>query len=121
MIRVLVADNDLDSHELIDDILQINFRDPKIERVHTPDSFAEKVSSAVPPYNLILYSVQMDIESGQKILAQLLKQNPDLSKRMVLMGEDKDSLPPDAKSVPNIPKPISLDYFGEVVKKACGS
>jgi hypothetical protein len=91
MIRVLVADSNLDSHELIQDIVHINFRNVQIERAHNCESFLTKVSSAQPQYNLILYSVRMENESGKNILSDLFAQNPELFKRMILMSEKYDS------------------------------
>ena len=120
MIRVLVADSNLDSHELIHDILQINFRDARIERAHNCESFLSKVSNAGSEYNLILYSVQMEHESGKNVLPQLFEDNPELFKRMILMAENIDSsLDPSLHWLPKISKPYSLDYFGEVIKKTC--
>lgn len=120
MIRVLVADSNLDSHELIHDILQINFRDAQIERAHNCESFLSKVSNAEYEYNLILYSIQMEFESGKNLLPELFQNNPDLLKRMVLMAEKFDpSLDPSLQWLPKITKPYSLDYFGEVIKKTC--
>lgn len=122
MIRVLVADSNVDSHELIHDILQINFRDAQIERAHNCESFLSKVSSAGSEYNLILYSVQMEHESGKKVLPRLFSENPELLKRMVLMSDEHDPhLDPSLRWLPKITKPYSLDYFGEVIKKTCAS
>jgi DNA-binding NtrC family response regulator len=120
MIRVLVADSNLDSHELIHDILQINFRDAQIDRAHNCESFLSKVSNAESEYNLILYSIQMEFESGKNLLPELFQNNPQLLKRMVLMTENfESSLDPSLQWLPKITKPYSLDYFGEVIKKTC--
>ena len=122
MIRVLVADSNLDSHELIHDIVHINFKNVKIERAHNCESFLSKVSSAQPQYNLILYSVQMENESGKNTLSELFTQNPELFQRLILMAEKHDSsLHPSLHWLPKVTKPYSLDYFEEVIKKTCAS
>lgn len=120
MIRVLVADSNLDSHKLIHDIVQINFRNVIIDQAHNCSSFIDKVTSAEPQYNLILYSARMDAEEGGNTLSDLIKKIPELGRRTVLIAESKDAELPDSLSlIPTVSKPYSLDYFGEVIKKAC--
>jgi DNA-binding NtrC family response regulator len=122
MVRVLVADSNVDSHELIHDILQINFRDAKIERAHNCESFMNKISQAEHPYNLILYSMQMDAEAGNNTLSQFFHENPKLLKHTVLMTENVTTKSnPHIDRVHTIRKPYSLDHFGEVIKKACAT
>jgi len=120
MIRVLVADSNLDSHKLINDIVQINFRNVVIDQAHNCESFAEKVEGAKPQYNLIFYSIRMENEDGRNKLSEMIQKNPDLRKRMILMAESKDTPLPNALNlIPIVTKPYSLDYFGEVIKKTC--
>jgi CheY-like chemotaxis protein len=120
MIRVLVADRNLDSHELIHDIVQINFRNVTIERAHNIESFVSKVTSAKPQYNLILYSVHMDDDGDRTVLSEAIRKNPEISKRTILMAEsDTVKMPGLFNNFPTVTKPYSLDYFGEVIKKTC--
>lgn len=122
MIRVLVADRNLDSHELIHDIVHINFRNVTIERAHNTESFVSKVASAKPQYNLILYSVHMDDEGDKPVLSEAIRKNPEISKRTILMAESDSVKVPDMfNSFPTVTKPYSLDYFGEVIKKTCAN
>ena len=120
MIRVLVADSNLDSHELIHDIVQINFRNAKIERAHNIESFVSKIESAKPQYNLILYSVHMDESNEKPTLSEAMIKNPEISKRTIILIESATVKVPEIfNHFPTIKKPFSLDYFGEVIKKTC--
>ncbi len=120
MIRVLVADSNLYSHELIHDIVQINFRNVKIESVHNSESFVSKITSAKPQYNLILYSVHMDDSTDKTTLSEAIKKNPEISDRTIIMTESDSVKVPDIfNHFPTVTKPYSLDYFGEVIKKTC--
>src|SRR5512133_3650825 len=122
MIRVLVADSNLDSHELIHDIVQINFRNVKIESVHNRESFVSKIASAKPQYNLILYSVHMDENCEKPTLTEAIQKNPEICERTILMAEsDSVKVPEVFIHFPTVRKPYSLDYFGEVIKKTCAN
>jgi CheY-like chemotaxis protein len=122
MIRVLVADSNLDSHELIHDIVQINFRNVTIESAHNCESFVSKIASAKPQYNLILYSVHMDENSEKPTLSEAIKKNPEISERTIIIAEsDSVKLPDVFNHFPTVTKPYSLDYFGEVIKKTCAN
>jgi len=120
MLRVLVADSNLYSHELIQDIVHINFRNVTVERAHNYKSFVTKIENAEPQYNLILYSMQMENESGQNALCDVIKNNPEIEDRMILMADSQNTaLPESLDRLPTVSKPYSLDYFGEVIKKTC--
>ncbi|NLD93564.1 MAG: hypothetical protein GX639_12955 [Fibrobacter sp.] len=122
MIRVLVADNNLNSHELIHDIVQINFRNVKIESVHNSENFVSKITSAKPQYNLILYSAHMDESTDKTTLSEAIKKNPEISDRTIIMTESDSVKVPDMfNHFPTVTRPYSLDYFGEVIKKTCAS
>ena len=118
MVKILVADNDMDSHELVHDILEINFKDVRIDRALNLESLLTKIKEANPRYHLILLNLEMQKECDLDILTQIKTINPDILDRIVVMtNEDTDEVYPKPKY--HIPKPFSLDQFGEVVKKAC--
>ncbi|NLE01240.1 MAG: hypothetical protein GX640_15340 [Fibrobacter sp.] len=122
MIKVLIADSDLDSHELVDDILQINFRDVKIDRALNATSFLNKIKDAQPPYNLILFNPEIDINGELKLLDQIRALNPQMLNHIILLNADVDQFRESESGIMfAIKKPFSLDYFSEVIKKACAS
>ena len=119
--KVLVADDDLDAHELIHDILQINFKQVKIDRALSGESFIKKIEEAKNGYDLILFNIRLKYENGKDILSSLQHKFPGILDRIVLMADSpvQEMKHPHVKKIPCISKPFSLDYFGEVIKKVC--
>jgi hypothetical protein len=114
-IRVLVADDDLDVHELVDDILHINFKDVAIDRVMDLNGVRAKIRSMKIPYDIILLG-----DNGIKGFIEIVNEEcPALMKKTVLICPE-GSPPVDKWSdIPRIVKPFSLDDFGEVLGKIC--
>ncbi|KMQ52496.1 hypothetical protein CHISP_0763 [Chitinispirillum alkaliphilum] len=122
MIKVLIADEDLDSHELLSDILHINFHEVEVERAHDCNSFLNKISQPDIKYDLILYS-SVFLKDQPEMLLQVKNENPDAFARIVLLVDAHESLPEnrELKNLPSISKPFSLDHFGEVIRKVFAS
>ncbi len=116
--RVLIADSDLDSHELMDDLIEINFRDALIDHALTKKSFLAKVEGSKEPFNLILFNLDLDSDGNGCILSQLREQRPELLDRMVFIGSEEDMMTSPQGTRPFLKKPFSLDRFGEVVSNA---
>jgi CheY-like chemotaxis protein len=122
MVKVLVADDDLDVHEVIRDILEINFKDVTIDRALTCESLISKVLHTKAEYDLVLVSLRLDEQCGGSLLPRIKNQNPGLAGRIVLLcdsSEDEEKVAAD--SLPCVSRPYSLDYFGEILRKACAS
>jgi len=119
MIRVLIADNNPDSHELIDDLIEINFRDVQIDHALTGQAFLDKINSETLTYNLVLFNLELDVMEGESILATIKDEHAFLFERMVVLAvEEMDvSSVPEAAAV--VKSPFSLDDFGDVVRKHC--
>jgi DNA-binding NarL/FixJ family response regulator len=119
MIHVLIADDDMDSHELIDDLIEINFREVEIEHALTKESFIKKIGSASQPFDLILFNLDLD-GSGEEGNIDLLKnRHPDLLDRTIFMVSGDRPVPETLGDVKVLSRPFSLDHFGEVVQKVC--
>jgi DNA-binding NtrC family response regulator len=118
MVTVLIADDDFDSYKLVNDILEINFRDVQIERALNLTSFFSKLQQTQKQYDLILLNPDFEDESCDDIFEKIREIDPDLMDRVVLIGSDS-SIGPLSETMYSISKPFSLDCFGEVVKKAC--
>jgi PleD family two-component response regulator len=118
MVNVLVADDDFDSYRLVNDILEINFRDVQIERALNRQSLFSKLQQFDKQYDLILLNPDLEESDRFEIIEKIRQINEDLIDRIVLIGSDfsAESLPEEMYF---ITKPFSLDCFGEVVKKAC--
>jgi len=124
MVRVLIADDDLDSHELLDDLIEINFRDVEIDRALTTESFLQKTGAADASYDLVLFNMHPG-KSGSdseamELVSHLEKNRPQLLERTVfILPKDAD---PRALGIadrfPVLLRPFSLDEFSDVVQKA---
>jgi DNA-binding NtrC family response regulator len=120
--KILVADDDLDAHELVRDILQISFKQVKIDRAMSSKSFMKKIRESKNDYDLILFNIRLKHDNGSDVLSSIQVEHPDLMERIVLLADSPDEQEnPLGKEIPYISKPFSLDYFGEVVKKVCNN
>ena len=119
-IKVLIADDDMDAQRLMDDVVEINFRDVVIERALSLQSFWKKVSDAGAdaPYNFIFLNVEYIKEEPDGFLERLKAANPNTTAKLILMGSaaDAEACGEDIKQLPHLDKPFSLDEFEEVVK-----
>jgi response regulator RpfG family c-di-GMP phosphodiesterase len=122
MIRVLVADNNMDSHKLVDDIIQINFKNVLIDRALSSNGMLTKIKGAQEQYNLLILNVEMQKEDGDVLIEQIRLMDPQLLDRLILMSNFKDNSTIGAiEMFPLVSKPFSLDHFTEVIKKTCAS
>jgi|WetSurMetagenome_2_1015567.scaffolds.fasta_scaffold375800_1 DNA-binding NtrC family response regulator len=118
--KVLVVDEDLDVHELLHDILEINFKQVKIERALSYASFLKKIEDAKTPYDLILLNTRLKNENGKDVVASLRTKYPAILDRIILIADSPvEQTPPLATEIPSISRPFSLDHFGEIIKKVC--
>jgi two-component SAPR family response regulator len=120
MYKVLVADNDLSSHELVRSILHINFRDVTIDSAWSKESLLNKVLDSQSQFDLILFNPELD-ESGMDTLMDINESNPEILEKVVVIADHPLNCDPSLKMLPFIPKPFSLDYFSEVLKNSRAS
>lgn len=114
-IKVLVANENMDVHQLMRDIIEINFRDVEITRALSAESFWEKIKE---PRHLVLIGADFIKEDSEAFIDRLKAANPDALGNVIIIGnkEDRDTLDEDAKQLPFLAKPFSLDDFEEIVK-----
>jgi DNA-binding NtrC family response regulator len=118
--KILVADEDLDVHELLHDILHINFRRLCIDRALNSESFVRKIGEAT--YDLILLNTGMKNSDGQDMVAVIRGTNPELMDRIILVADaPQETQSPCGNKLPSISKPFSLDDFGQIIKEVCCS
>jgi DNA-binding NtrC family response regulator len=120
-VRVLVADDDLDVHELVNDILCISFKDVTVDRVLDGDSFRAKVRSSKKQYDLLLLASEVTDAAGKDIISIVLDEFPGLIKKTAVIEETAATARFDRSggAIPLIKKPFSLDEFSSVIKKIC--
>jgi hypothetical protein len=119
MTRIIIADNDLDSHELIDDLIEINFQDAMIEHAVTFESFLDKLDSSADKYDLILYNLDFKVPGEKDIVTFLTEKYPQVLDRVICIDSEQYAHGADYNGIPTLARPFSLDLFGEVVKKVC--
>jgi DNA-binding response OmpR family regulator len=119
--RVLVADNDLDVHELVNDILCITFKDVEVDRVLDGDLFRAKLFSSKNKYDLLLIASGVTDASGKDIVSIVVDEFPALVKKTAVIEETAATtrLDRSGAAIPLIRKPFSLDEFSSVIKKIC--
>lgn len=121
MVRVLIADNDLDAHRLLDDILEINFRDVIIDRALARESIVRKYAAAERPYDIVLLNLDSYNENdSEDILSFLTVSAPSMLDKIIVMTADPLVAQKQAPGFPVVLKPYVLDDFGEVLKKKGG-
>ena len=119
MVRVLIGDNDLDSLELVDDLIEICFKDAAIERALTKEALFRKLAGAAKPFNLILFNVGLEETTGETVIEKLQSNYPVLLDRLVVLTSGPLPENSDFSGYPVLQRPFSLDLFGEVVTKTC--
>lgn len=119
MLRVLIADNNPDSHELVDDLIELNFRDVQIDHALTGQAFLDKISSSTLPFNLILFHLDLDATESGTVLETIKAQYIHLLPHMVFLASEGNEqiTAPEGSFV--LKTPYSLDLFSEVVKNRC--
>lgn len=117
--KVLVADDDLDVHQLLRDILQITFKQVKVVRALNGKNFLKKLKeNKTEPFDLVIFNIRINGEKGAALLAAAKVEQPDIMKRLVLLANSPaDPEIPPGPAIPMISKPYSLDSIGEVIKK----
>ncbi|HAJ80444.1 MAG TPA: hypothetical protein DCO75_11815 [Fibrobacteres bacterium] len=120
-IHVLIADNDSGIHELVNDMLHINFKDVSVERVRDRDSFRSKLRIGMSTYDLIVFDGYPTDNDGQEFINSLKEEFPGIMSKVIMLCGSDCNIHPDQCEIPCLIKPFSLDDFGEIVKKICAT
>jgi CheY-like chemotaxis protein len=120
-VRVLVAEEDLALQQIVHDILEMSFHDVRIERAMDADALLRKLRESVA-YDLILYDLHFDLQTGNDALPMIRSEFPELSPKLVLVAASGDDVRgnPHAEGLTYVRHPFSLDDFTEVVKAVGG-
>ena len=120
-LRVLIADDDLDAHELLRDLLEINVDEVQIDKALDCESLIRKLGEAGLAYDVIMVDYSLESSGGLDAVAAIENQSPGLLRRTVLLNASPDvvSRDPRVRDTPNLRKPFSLDTFSEILTKTC--
>jgi DNA-binding response OmpR family regulator len=120
-VKVLVADESLDVHELVNDILLINFKDVAVDRVMEAEGFRTMLGTNRPGYNLIIIGSGLVDASGKSAVSVLCDEFPQYRGIVVILQDEAGQVPdtPMIKKIPVLAKPFSLDEFSDRITKIC--
>jgi len=122
--NVLVADADMDVHQLLCDVLEICLRNVKVERAMSLQGFWAKLPAAPEqPWHLVFLAADYIKEEPDGFVDRLVAVNPNVIGKVVILGTEADaeSCGEGLMAAPLLVKPFSLDKFEELVKQVCGS
>jgi DNA-binding NtrC family response regulator len=120
-VRVLVADDNLDVHELVNDILLINFKDVTVDRALDIEGLRTRLRAAQRHYNLVIAASSLADGTGKTILSILSNEFPEYLATVVLLEDMPGRVPagPATANIPILKKPFSLDDFGDCIRRIC--
>ncbi len=118
-IRALVALEDLGLHQVVEDILEITFKEVKTERVMSSEALFERLREHGEEYDLVLLDVQFDSDAEQSPLAVVRAELPALADRLVLVIPRSRSSSLDAQweGFSRVVLPFVLDDFSATVRE----
>lgn len=119
MVHVLIADNDLDSHELVDDVVDMIFRDVRIDRALSKESLFLRLGASGNNYDLIIFNYTMEKKEIEEVIQYITATRPELLPSIFFITSDKQHKEIPAQ-FPVLTRPYSLDAFSEIAKKICG-
>ena len=122
-IRVLVVEDDLNVHKVIDDILEVVYRDLKIDKALTTESLLGKIKQNDTTYDLVLFDIHFEEPAGRDLLLKLRTERPDLNQKIVILNGSYEgvSTDQDLKGLPVILRPFSIDKFSETITNICAA
>jgi CheY-like chemotaxis protein len=121
--RVLVADDDLNAHQILRDVLEISLHNVHIDKALDGPSFLKKIRSG-HTYDLLLLDYDLnDKAGGAHPVTTLQGEFPELARRTILMNVTAKDQADDSRvaAMPSVHKPFSLDVLSDMVKKTCRS
>jgi hypothetical protein len=120
-VNVLFASHDLDFHELLKDVINITYKNVKLDKVLDHEKMIEILGNSRNRYHLIIMDSHFVESEGKHAISILAERFPAMLNRTVLVVDPATPLPelPAGANIPVIEKPFSLDTFGETVKKIC--
>ena len=118
-IRALVAEEDLNLHQVTHDILEMCFSDVKIERAMNHESLMAKLRAEQADYDLVLYDLKFDELSGYDALSTMREEMPELTSRIIILAGNGDDVrhSTHARDLAYVLHPFSLDDFIDTVKR----
>jgi hypothetical protein len=120
-VKALVADENLEVHKLVNDILLISFKDVTVDRALDAATVRAKLGTARPGYNLVIVGSGLADASGKSVISVLWEDFPQYRGAVAILQDAAGKVPdtPLLKKIPVLKKPFSLDEFSDCIKKIC--
>ncbi len=120
MIRVLMADDDVESQQVMHDAIEVTFSEVEVESVTNRENLNKKLAKNGNEYYLLLIDYHLhDAPRGENEYDFLRTHFPHLIRKTILINDTGETL--DNSSFPDdilvIDRPFSLDGFKEIIKE----
>ncbi len=120
-VRALVADDNLDVQELVNDILHINYRDVSVDRALDFDGLCSRLRDADPRYDLLIAAATLGDAVDTPVVSVLQSEFAEYLPAAVKLQEAPGQVPVESGPVALavLTKPFSLDDFCDCIKRIC--
>lgn len=120
-VKVLVADENLDVQELVNDILLINLKDVVVDRALSVEGLRIRLASVEHSYGLVIAASTLVDSNGNSALGVIRREFPKYISKTVALEDTHGEARAAAENadIPVLTKPFSLDEFGECIAKIC--
>ena len=118
--NVLLVGNEMKTHMLIVDILEMTFKNINIEKATNIQALFNKLNEQ-PLYDLIIIDCQNSKKDDEEVINQIRIDYPHLIDRIIFVFDSIEEKPGEEvlMGIPCIVKPFSLDEFDALVKRTC--
>ncbi len=120
-VRILVADENLDVQELVNDILRITYKDVTVDRALDMGGLRARLGAENLPYNLVIAASGLADDRGNGAPAILSREFPGYITKTLLLEDAPGDAAREAASagIAVLTKPFSLDDFSDCIVKIC--
>lgn len=118
--HILMADDDIESQQILLDVIEVNFTDAKVDKVTNPKRLYDLLNEKGDTYYVLLIDYSLDdIGTQENGYTFLSTHFPHLVAKTIFINDTgsplpRSSLPKDALV---IDRPFSLDGFNEVLNQ----
>jgi hypothetical protein len=117
-VKIIIAVDDLSIHQVIQDILEITFKETKTERVMSAEALFGRLREKPGEYNLLLVDSQFDIGSPTAPVTVLRSEFPGIIKHTVLIvaKSRQFNARPEWQGLARVVFPFVIDEFAATVR-----
>jgi len=119
-VRALIAEEDMNLHQIVCDILEMTFKDVAINRAMNTEMLFKKLDGNVEHIDMLIYDLHFDETGDEPALPLIRRRMPELDGRIVILASKGDDVRHNAhaRDLPYVIHPLSLDDFIETVTES---